>query len=82
LISIVEAEKEKAVQRVKDGGVAEKQRGHANALYAVVGKILDKGVVGRYCIRLEMENDSGKGREKADMGNALERDHVYEPAFI
>jgi hypothetical protein len=30
-----------------------------------------------------MENDSEKGREeKADMGNALEGDHVYEPAFI
>ena len=64
LVSVVEAEKEKAVQRVKDGGVAEKQRRQASTLHGVAGKIPDKSVVGRYCIRLEMENDSEKGREE------------------
>ena len=47
LVSVVEAEKEKAVQRVKEGGVAERPRGQASALYGVAGKIPDKSVVGR-----------------------------------
>ena len=50
LVSVVEAEKDKAVQRVKEGGVAEKQRGQASALYGVAGKIPDKSVVGRLVV--------------------------------
>lgn len=47
LVSVITAEKEKAVQIVKQGGVAEKKRGDASALYGVAGKIPDKSVVGR-----------------------------------
>jgi sphinganine-1-phosphate aldolase len=46
----VEAEKERAVRRVKDGGVAEKQRGQASALYGLAGKIPDKNVGGRLVV--------------------------------
>jgi sphinganine-1-phosphate aldolase len=46
----VEAEKEMAVRRVKDGGVAEKQRGQASALYGIAGKIPDKSVGGRLVV--------------------------------
>jgi sphinganine-1-phosphate aldolase len=38
------------VQPVKDGGVAEKQRGQANALYGVPSKIPDKSVAGRLVV--------------------------------
>ena len=47
LVGVIEAEKEKAAERVKEGGTAEKERGDAGALYGVAGKIPDKSVVGR-----------------------------------
>jgi sphinganine-1-phosphate aldolase len=50
LVTVVEAEKEKAVQRVKEGGVAERRRGQASALYGVAGKVPDKSVVGRLVV--------------------------------
>lgn len=50
LVTVLEGEKEKAVQRVKEGGVAEKPRGQAGALYGVAGKIPDKTVVGRLVV--------------------------------
>jgi sphinganine-1-phosphate aldolase len=50
LVTVVEAEKEKAVQRVKEGGIAERPRGQASALYGVAGKVPDKSVVGRLVV--------------------------------
>lgn len=50
LVSVTEAEKGKAVQRAKRGGVAEKQREQASALYGVAGQIPDKTVGGRLVV--------------------------------
>lgn len=50
LVAVVDAEKEKALQKAREGklkGREERKRGNAAALYGVAGKLPDKSVVGR-----------------------------------
>ena len=50
LVSVVDAEKAKAVQMMKDGISVNRKRGDASALYGVAGKIPDKSVVSRLVV--------------------------------
>lgn len=47
LVEIVDREKEKALQRAKEGKGVERKKGDAAALYGVAGKLPDKSVVER-----------------------------------